>query len=109
MDDQQARDFIEQEINAHQIVVWGKSFCPHTAKTKALFQTLQEQDDVQDYIAYDIDLRPDGDIIQQELLAMTGQRTVPNVFVMKQHIGGNDATHSALEDGTLKKLLTKSN
>jgi glutaredoxin len=39
----------------------------------------------------DMDLMPDddGSIIQAELLAMTDQRTVPNIFIGGTHIGGN--------------------
>ena len=47
----------------------------------------------------------EGADIQAALLAMTNQRTVPNVFVNGKHIGGNDATQAALKDGTIKKLL----
>jgi len=31
----------------------------------------------------------DGSIIQRELYEVTGQRTVPNVFIRGMHIGGN--------------------
>lgn len=31
----------------------------------------------------------DGAEIQEALLELTGQRTVPNVFIGGQHIGGN--------------------
>jgi glutaredoxin 3 len=31
----------------------------------------------------------DGSAIQQALSELTGQSTVPNVFIKQQHIGGN--------------------
>lgn len=31
----------------------------------------------------------DGSAIQSTLQEITGQRTVPNIFIGKQHIGGN--------------------
>ena len=47
----------------------------------------------------------EGAEIQAELLTLTKQRTVPNVFVNGKHIGGNDATQEAIENGTIQKLL----
>lgn len=47
----------------------------------------------------------DGADIQAELLAMTGQRTVPSVFVNGEHIGGNDDTQAAIKSGTLQAKL----
>ena len=34
-------------------------------------------------------------LVQAALLALTQQRTVPNVFVAGQHLGGNDDTQAA--------------
>jgi glutaredoxin 3 len=56
----------------------------------------------------ELDERADGDAIQQELARMTGQRSVPNVFVQQQHIGGNDDTQAAARTGTLQELLDSS-
>lgn len=39
--------------------------------------------------------------MQDVLKDMTGQRTVPNVFINKQHVGGCTDTEQALSDGTL--------
>jgi glutaredoxin 3 len=36
---------------------------------------------------------------------LSGQRTVPNVFVRGRHLGGNDDTHRAHRTGQLAKLL----
>lgn len=36
---------------------------------------------------------------------MTGQRTVPNVFIAQQHIGGNSEVQGLLKSGELKKRL----
>uniref|UniRef100_A0A8C6JAA0 thioredoxin-disulfide reductase (NADPH) n=1 Tax=Melopsittacus undulatus TaxID=13146 RepID=A0A8C6JAA0_MELUD len=47
----------------------------------------------------------DGPSIQQVLVELTNQRTVPNVFVNGTHIGGCDATYQAYHDGSLQKLL----
>uniref|UniRef100_A0A669DJL7 thioredoxin-disulfide reductase (NADPH) n=1 Tax=Oreochromis niloticus TaxID=8128 RepID=A0A669DJL7_ORENI len=40
---------------------------------------------------------------------MTGQKTVPNVFINKKHIGGCDKTLQAHKDGSLQQLLNGDN
>jgi len=47
----------------------------------------------------------DGGDIQNELLALTGQKTVPNIFVKKTHIGGCDSTVAKIKTGELQKML----
>ena len=45
----------------------------------------------------------DGSAIQSALGDLTGQTTVPNIFINKQHIGGNSDLQS--KKGELKNLL----
>jgi len=57
------------------------------------------------YHAVELDQHPQGSQYQAALAQMTGQRTVPNVFIHGQHIGGSDNLHRAYSDGTLSNLL----
>ena len=50
----------------------------------------------------------EGAEIQAELLAMTKQRTVPNVFVNGKHIGGNDDTQAAIKSGAFQAAMKSS-
>ena len=59
-----------------------------------------------EYTAIELDLMDDGASIQDTLLDMTGQRTVPNVFIGGKHLGGCDDTMKAYESGELQKLQT---
>ncbi|GJQ12019.1 hypothetical protein GpartN1_g3810.t1 [Galdieria partita] len=94
--------FIEEAVEKDPVVVFSKSWCPYCAKVKGLFQSIQVP-----FKAYDLDKFDTGDQIQAALLKKTGQRTVPNVFVSKQHIGGCSETLELFENGTLAKLLEK--
>lgn len=47
----------------------------------------------------------DGADIQDALLEISGQRTVPNVFIKGKHVGGNDDMQAASKDGSLKAML----
>ena len=42
------------------------------------------------YTAIELDLMDDGPKVQEALLSITGQKTVPNVFIGGKHVGGND-------------------
>ena len=48
---------------------------------------------------------PDGNDIQNSLIQLSGQRTVPNVFIKGQHLGGNDDSQRAAKSGKLQELL----
>uniref|UniRef100_A0A8C7JPM4 thioredoxin-disulfide reductase (NADPH) n=1 Tax=Oncorhynchus kisutch TaxID=8019 RepID=A0A8C7JPM4_ONCKI len=54
-------------------------------------------------------VRKDGSNYQELLLEMTGQKTVPNVFINKTHVGGCDKTMKAHKDGVLQQLLCGEN
>jgi glutaredoxin 3 len=47
----------------------------------------------------------DGPALQMSLFKMTEQKSVPNVFVKGQHIGGNDNTQAAAKEGKLQEML----
>ena len=44
---------------------------------------------------------------QMALFEITQQRTVPNIFIGGQHIGGCDDIMAGLSNGTVKELLDK--
>jgi glutaredoxin 3 len=68
------------------VVVFSKTYCPYCTATKALFDSLGVK-----YAVHELDkMGDDGPELQTALLKMTGQRTVPSVFVKGSHIGGND-------------------
>jgi len=96
-------DTVQQTIAGGQVVVFSKSWCPYCAQTKKLFDDMS-----QPYTAIELDEREDGDELQAALLVKTQQRTVPNVFVAGQHIGGNDDTQEAARSGKLAALLEAS-
>jgi len=53
----------------------------------------------------ELDVIDGGSNIQKTLGTMTGQRTVPNVFVNGKHLGGDDDTQASFRSGNLKKML----
>jgi glutaredoxin 3 len=94
---------IQQTTADNAVVVYSKSWCPYCAQTKALFDSMD-----QPYTAIELDNIEDGDKLQAALLEMTQQRTVPNVFIGGQHLGGNDDTQQAARSGKLAEMLKAS-
>eukprot|EP00980_Cylindrotheca_fusiformis_P029573 scaffold23529_cov255-Cylindrotheca_fusiformis.AAC.1 len=93
--------FAKSEIESNDVVVFSKSYCPFCSSTKGLFEELGV-----DFKVHELDqMGDDGPALQQALLDMTGQRTVPSVFVKGEHIGGNDETQTAAKQGKLKEML----
>jgi len=63
--------FIQRLINQHCVVVFAKTECPYSQMAKDVFSMLEVP-----IKAIDIDLRSDGDRIQDTLQMMTKVRTV---------------------------------
>lgn len=66
------------------LVVFSKSYCPYCQNTKRILDGLNAK-----YKAIELNQESDGTDIQNALQELTGQRTVPNIFINKKHIGGN--------------------
>jgi len=94
-------EFMESEIESNDVVVFSKSYCPFCTKTKELFNSLDVE-----YAVHELDqMGDDGPELQMALFKKTDQKSVPNVFVKQQHIGGNDDTQAAAKEGKLQELL----
>eukprot|EP00276_Gloeochaete_wittrockiana_P010376 CAMPEP_0184652368 /NCGR_PEP_ID=MMETSP0308-20130426/10069_1 /TAXON_ID=38269 /ORGANISM="Gloeochaete witrockiana, Strain SAG 46.84" /LENGTH=104 /DNA_ID=CAMNT_0027087205 /DNA_START=2089 /DNA_END=2403 /DNA_ORIENTATION=- len=96
-----AVDKAKKAIGQDPVVVFSKTYCPYCTKVKGLFEELKVKAKI-----YELDDLPDGDSIQEALAAITGQRTVPNVFIGGNHVGGCDNTVAAQKSGKLKQLLS---
>lgn len=94
------RSQVQELLEKNAVMLFSKSYCPYCDRVKELFTTLGKE-----YFALELDQCDDGSSIQEVLQEMTGQKTVPNVFVNKTHVGGCDKTLQAHQDGTLQKLL----
>jgi glutaredoxin 3 len=82
------------------VVVFSKTYCGFCAAVKRLFERLGIP-----YTAFELDLLPLGAAMQRVLAEMTGQRTVPSVWVRGQHLGGNDRVQELHRAGRLLPLL----
>lgn len=63
-----------------------------------------------DHISFEVielDTLPgnDGSLIQSHLFQLTGQRTVPNVFIRGMHIGGNSDVQELVHSKELEGMI----
>lgn len=78
----------QDKIAKNNVMVFSTTYCPYCARVKALFQQLGIE-----FAAWEVDVRADGDDVRSWLLETTGQRTVPNVFINGQQVGGCDGMY----------------
>ncbi|RDW71192.1 putative glutaredoxin Grx1 [Coleophoma crateriformis] len=93
-----AKTKAEQIINDNSVAVFSKSYCPYCKATKALLNEMGAK-----YYAIELDQVDDGAAIQDALQQISGQRSVPNIYIKKQHIGGNSDLQA--KKGDLPTLL----
>ncbi|XP_010029146.2 glutaredoxin [Eucalyptus grandis] len=89
-------------VSANPVVVFSKSYCPYCVSVKKMLSQLGVN-----FKALELDQENDGSEIQSALAEWTGQKTVPNVFIGGNHIGGCDATTAMHNQGKLVPLLTQ--
>ncbi|KAF4631898.1 hypothetical protein G7Y89_g6230 [Cudoniella acicularis] len=71
-------------IDENAVAVFSKSYCPYCRATKSLLDQLGAK-----YYAIELDQVDDGVAIQAALMEINGQSSVPNIYIKKEHIGGN--------------------
>ena len=86
-----------------QVVVFSKSYCQYCAMTKSLFS--KSEFNGLKVKVIELDQIKSGNDIQSTLVSMTGQRTVPSVWVKGTFLGGNDDTQRAYKSGKLQSML----
>lgn len=91
---------VQQAIKSHEVFVASKSYCPYCQASLKTFDQLG----VKPYVLQ-LNQMDEGSEIQSYLRELTGQSTVPNIFIGGKHIGGNSDLQELKLSGELKKLL----
>ena len=95
-----SKETAQAAIKASKVMVFSKTFCPYCVKAKAALTKISPL-----FSVVELDVIKDGPEMQAALLEMTGQKTVPSIFVNGQHIGGCDATLALIASGEFQKML----
>lgn len=79
-----------------KVVIYSSQQCPYCVRAKELFARKSW--------AYE-EIRVDLDPQQKEtMIALTGRRTVPQIFINDKHVGGCDDLYALERAGDLDKL-----
>lgn len=82
-----------------KVIIYIKDYCPHCVKAKNLLKKKGVEFE-------EIDITRDV-ALQEEMFAKSeGRRTVPQIFINGQAIGGCDDLYALDSDGKLDSLLT---
>jgi len=99
-DDKDAMAFAKKKICEGGIVVFAKTHCPYSQKAKILLVNLGVS-----FTPIDLDVMSNGPEIQAALAQISGRKTVPNIFIGGENIGGCDELHKLHDNGLLMEKL----
>lgn len=87
-----------QEIDAMPtIIIYTKDFCPYCDRAKELLERKGLK-----YTEIDLDKNPDK---IKEMITLTKRRSVPQIFINDNHIGGCDDLYDLEAQGKLDSYL----
>jgi glutaredoxin 3 len=84
--------------DAHQVIVYSTPFCGYCGAAKRLLASKGVE-------VTEIDVMFDPDQRRQMMEKSGGRRTVPQIFIDGQHIGGFDDLSAIEANGELDRLL----
>ncbi|KAI4349310.1 hypothetical protein L6164_009915 [Bauhinia variegata] len=96
---------VKKTVDENPVVVYSKTWCSYSSDVKSLFKNLG----VQPFVIELDEMGPQGPQLQKVLEELTGQSTVPNVFIGGKHIGGCTDTLKLYHKGELQPLLSDAN
>lgn len=98
---------IKQSIESNKVFIAHKTYCPYCHSTLKLINEKIKQNILkkEDVYYLELDTMDDGSDYQDALEEISGQRTVPNVYINNKHIGGNSDLQALNSSGQLDKLL----
>ncbi|MDX1836456.1 glutaredoxin 3 [Legionella taurinensis] len=79
------------------IVVYSTGYCPYCSRAKQLLDSKG--------VHYDEIRVDDNPALRDEMIHKSGRRTVPQIFINGQHVGGCDDLYALEQQGRLDKLL----
>ncbi len=82
------------------VTIYTTNWCPYCTRAKALLNSKNVA-----YTEIDVEATPGA---RDEMMTRSGRRSVPQIFIGDQHVGGCDDLHDAERSGNLDKLLHNS-
>ena len=86
-------------MNQPRVTIYATGWCPYCERARRLLGAKQVAFD-----EIDVDAAPEK---RAEMQNRSGRRTVPQIFIGDQHVGGCDDLHALEDAGKLDALLGK--
>jgi glutaredoxin 3 len=83
-----------------KIVMYKTPVCPYCVRAKSLFNSKGVVSDVEE-----IDISSNPELMSEMLEKTGGARSVPQIFINDEHIGGCDDLYALEENGQLDEKL----
>nr|XP_043635982.1 monothiol glutaredoxin-S10 [Erigeron canadensis] len=94
---------VKKTITDNPVVVYSKTWCSYSSEVKSLFNRIGVEP-----LVVELDqLGAQGPQLQKVLERLTGQHTVPNVFVGGKHVGGCTDTVKLHRKGELETMVAE--
>lgn len=123
--EQMAREEMQTILKRSPMIIFSKSYCPYSKRAKKLL--LETYSITPAPFVVELDLMTDkvplpkktneddddpiqltlGKKVQDLLASLTGRRTVPNIMINAQSLGGSDEITRMDHDGTLIEMIKK--
>jgi glutaredoxin 3 len=100
--DQAKKDEVQKMIDENDVIIFSKTYCPYCTAAKNTLNSKIHSSQVNVKIV-ELD-NPEGEALHTALKEISGQRTVPNIYVKGKHIGGNDDLNRKILSGEMKKI-----
>ena len=78
-----------------KVIIYTKDFCSYCTKAKALFNK-------KNIFFEEIDVTNNNALLEEMIQKSNGMRTLPQIFINDQHIGGCDDLYRLYESGKLE-------
>ncbi|XP_039134541.1 monothiol glutaredoxin-S10-like [Dioscorea cayenensis subsp. rotundata] len=96
---------VRKTVSENPVVIYSKTWCSYSMEVKSRLKRLGVRP-----LVIELDrLGPQGPQLQKMLERITGQFTVPNVFIGGKHIGGCSDTVKLYQKGELTAMLSELN
>ena len=95
----QERSELEAIIEANNVVIFSKTFCKYCQRAKSILSTYITES----FLAIELDSDERG--WQRTLTEMTGQHTVPSIWIGGKFIGGCESLATLHTQGELKRMI----
>jgi len=80
-----------------RVVMYSADWCPYCRRAEALLRSKHTE-----FEKIDVDAEPQR---RREMMARSGRRTVPQIWIGATHVGGCDELHDLERQGRLDALL----